>query len=94
MANHPDFIEYVEQLGNEFRLLRSLHEGDAPYTADVKVALLTAWGRQRAWGCCGHYNRGNFYNEVMEIGLGSAAQRRVHQLRGHPGRRRAGAASR
>jgi beta-D-galactosyl-(1->4)-L-rhamnose phosphorylase len=20
----------------------------------------------RAWGCCGHYNRGNFYNEAME----------------------------
>jgi beta-D-galactosyl-(1->4)-L-rhamnose phosphorylase len=66
VANHPEFVEYVEQLGREFRLLRSLHEGDTPYTADVTVALLTAWGRQRAWGCCGHYNRGNFYNEVME----------------------------
>jgi beta-D-galactosyl-(1->4)-L-rhamnose phosphorylase len=66
VANHPDFIEYVERLGNEFRLLRSLHQDDEPYAADVTVALLTAWGRQRAWGCCGHYNRGNFYNEVME----------------------------
>lgn len=66
VANHPQFIEYVERLGQEFRLLRSLHEEDRPYAADLKVALLTAWGRQRAWGCRGHYNRGNFYNEVME----------------------------
>ncbi len=66
VKNHPDFIEYIKRLGSEFRLLRSLHEDDAPYTADVKVALLTAWGHMRAWGCCGHFNRGNFYNEVME----------------------------
>ncbi len=66
VANHPDFIAYVERLAGEFRLLRSLHQGDAPYTADLKIALLTAWGRQRAWGCCGHFNHGNFYNEVME----------------------------
>ena len=66
VKNHPDFIEYITALGQEFRLLRSLHEDDKPYTAPVKVALLTAWGRQRAWGCRGHFNRGNFYNEVME----------------------------
>ena len=66
VANHPEFIEYVEKLGHEFRLLRSFHADDKPWTAKLKVALLTAWGRQRAWGCRGHYNRGNFYNEVME----------------------------
>jgi beta-D-galactosyl-(1->4)-L-rhamnose phosphorylase len=66
VKNHPDFIEYIRQLGNEFRMLRSLHENDRPYTADVTIAILTAWGRQRAWGCRGHFNHGNFYNEVME----------------------------
>jgi len=66
VTNHPDFIEYIEQLGKEFRLLRSLHDDDEPWTPGVKVAILTAWGHMRAWCCCGHYNRGNFYNEVME----------------------------
>jgi beta-D-galactosyl-(1->4)-L-rhamnose phosphorylase len=66
VENHPDFVEFITALGHEFRLLRSLHEDDVPYTAPIKVALLTAWGRQRAWGCRGHFNRGNFYNEVME----------------------------
>jgi len=66
VENHPDFIEYIKHLCNEFRMLRSLHENDIPYTPDLKIAILSAWGKMRAWGCCGHYNRGNFYNEVME----------------------------
>jgi len=66
VCNHPDFIDYIEHLAQEFRMLRSLHDGDSPYTADLEVAILTAWGQMRAWGCCGHYNRGNYYNEVME----------------------------
>jgi beta-D-galactosyl-(1->4)-L-rhamnose phosphorylase len=66
VKNHPEFVEYVEQLGNEFRMLRNLHENDTPWAPDFEVAILSAWGQTRAWGCCGHYNRGNFYNEVME----------------------------
>jgi beta-D-galactosyl-(1->4)-L-rhamnose phosphorylase len=66
VENHPDFIEYVVHLTNEFRMLRNLHEDDEPYAPEFKVALLSAWGNMRAWGCCGHYNHGNFYNEVME----------------------------
>jgi beta-D-galactosyl-(1->4)-L-rhamnose phosphorylase len=66
VENHPDFIEYVVHLANEFRMLRNLHENDKPYAPDFKVAILSAWGRLRAWGCCGHFNRGNYYNEAME----------------------------
>ncbi|RPJ52582.1 MAG: D-galactosyl-beta-1-4-L-rhamnose phosphorylase, partial [Acidobacteria bacterium] len=66
VCNHPDFVDYIQRLAQEFRMLRSLHDGDLPYTADLKVAILTAWGQLRAWGCCGHFNRGNYYNEVME----------------------------
>lgn len=66
VENHPDFIEYVVDLADEFRTLRNLHINDEPYTPYFKVAILSAWGRLRAWGCCGHYNRGNYYNEVME----------------------------
>jgi beta-D-galactosyl-(1->4)-L-rhamnose phosphorylase len=66
VENHPDFIEYVVHLTDEFRMLRNLHENDKPYAPEYKVAILSAWGRLRAWGCCGHYNRGNYYNEVME----------------------------
>lgn len=74
--NHPAFIDYVADLGMEFRKLKALHEGDAPFTAPLKVAFLTSWGNLRAWLCCGHFNRGNFYNEAMEsvAGLPVATQ--------------------
>lgn len=66
VENHPDFIEYIEHLCGEFRMLRNLHLEDSPWTSGVRVALLTAWGKMRAWACRGHFNRGNAYNEVME----------------------------
>ncbi|MDF2613037.1 MAG: 1,3-beta-galactosyl-N-acetylhexosamine phosphorylase [Clostridia bacterium] len=66
VEGHPDFVEYVEALATEFRMLRELHKDDRPYTSNFKVAILTAWGNMRAWGCRGHFNHGNYYNEVME----------------------------
>jgi len=66
VENHPKFIRYVTGLAAEFRELKSLHVKDRPYTAPVKVAILSAWGTLRAWACCGHFNHGNPYNEIME----------------------------
>lgn len=74
VQNHPKFIKYVTALGEEFRHLKSLHVKDRPYTAPVKVAILSAWGNRRAWACCGHYNHGNQYNEVMETLSGLAVE--------------------
>jgi beta-D-galactosyl-(1->4)-L-rhamnose phosphorylase len=62
----PDFVDYIEQLAREFRLLKSFHEGDHPYTAPFKVAVLTAWGSLRSWICSGHFTRGLELNELIE----------------------------
>lgn len=66
VENHPDFIEAITQLGKEFRQLRNIAKAEAPWESGIKVAILTAWGQLRAWACRGHFNRGNYYNEVME----------------------------
>ncbi len=52
----PDFQDYIEQVANEFRLLKSFHAGGKPWTAPFKVAVLTAWGDWRAWTCSGHFD--------------------------------------
>jgi beta-D-galactosyl-(1->4)-L-rhamnose phosphorylase len=62
----PDFQDYIEGLLNEFRLLKSFHAGDKPYTAPFKVAVLTAWGDLRAWICSGHFTHGLELNELIE----------------------------
>ncbi|HEY5584005.1 MAG TPA: 1,3-beta-galactosyl-N-acetylhexosamine phosphorylase [Ruminiclostridium sp.] len=66
VEEHPKFVDYIESLADEFRTLKELHKNDKPYTLPFKVAILTAWGNMRAWGCRGHFNHGNYYNEVME----------------------------
>ena len=46
----PDFIEYVESVCDEFRLLYENIKGTTPYCIK-KVAVLNSWGKMRAWGC-------------------------------------------
>ena len=62
----PDFQDYIEQLANEFRVLKSFHQGDKPYTAPFKIAVLTAWGKLRSWICSGHFHHGLELNEMIE----------------------------
>jgi len=54
VKDFPDFIAYIEELANEFRTLRKLHDNDKPYTIPGKVAVLTCWGKLRSWICSGH----------------------------------------
>ena len=61
-----DFQDYIEKLAREFRLLKSFHESDKPWTAPFKVAVLTAWGDLRAWTCSGHFTPGVELYEVLE----------------------------
>jgi len=62
----PDFQDYIGALAREFRLLKSLHGQGRPWTAPVKVAVLTAWGNLRAWTCSGHFTPGVELYGVLE----------------------------
>ena len=46
----PEFLDYVEQVRNEFRTLYANVKGTTPYCVK-KVAVLNCWGKMRAWGC-------------------------------------------
>ena len=46
----PEFLDYVEQVCNEFRTLYVNVKGTTPYCVK-KVAVLNCWGKMRAWGC-------------------------------------------
>ena len=50
----PDFCDYIEEVANEFRLLKSFNASAEPYTIPGKVVVLTAWGSLRSWICSGH----------------------------------------
>ena len=46
----PEFLDYVEQVCNEFRTLYANVKGTTPYCVK-KVAVLNCWGKMTAWGC-------------------------------------------
>jgi beta-D-galactosyl-(1->4)-L-rhamnose phosphorylase len=66
VEDFPDFVETVEQITEEFRTLQGFHENDKPYTAPVKVAVLTAWGKLRSWVYVGHFIAGMELYELTE----------------------------
>lgn len=45
----PEFIDYVESVCNEFRVLYQNIKGTTPYCIK-RVAVLNSWGKMRAWG--------------------------------------------
>ena len=46
----PEFVDYVEQVCNEFRELYGNIKGTTPYCVKT-VAVLNSWGKARSWGC-------------------------------------------
>ncbi|SHO47601.1 1,3-beta-galactosyl-N-acetylhexosamine phosphorylase [Anaerocolumna xylanovorans] len=45
----PDFVQYIEDVCNEFRMLYDNMGGQVPYS-HFKVGILNAWGKVRSWG--------------------------------------------
>ena len=46
----PEFMEYIQSVCDEFRLLYQNIKGTTPYCVKT-VAVLNAWGKCRSWGC-------------------------------------------
>lgn len=46
----PEFVDYVEQVCDEFRTLYDNIKGTTPHCVR-RVAVLNCWGKMRAWGC-------------------------------------------
>lgn len=44
----PKFVDYIEQVTDEFRLIYDNIDGGKPYTG-LKVAILNSWGKLRSW---------------------------------------------
>ena len=51
---------------DEFRTVKAFHANGGPYTAPLKVAVLTAWGKLRSWVYMGHFIHGMELYEVTE----------------------------
>lgn len=62
----PDFQDYIEQISDEFRLMKSWHEMGEPYTKRVKVAVLHCWGHLRSWTLSGHFHE-TYMHDLIHV---------------------------
>ena len=48
VQDYPDFCDYIEQVGDEFRTFGSSMREGKPYSIRTKVAVLHYWGKLRS----------------------------------------------
>ena len=66
MQDYPDFCDYIEQVGDEFRTFGSFHEEGKSYSIRTKVAVLHYWGKLRSWTLSGHFHE-TYMNDLIHI---------------------------
>ncbi|MDO4293403.1 MAG: 1,3-beta-galactosyl-N-acetylhexosamine phosphorylase [Eubacteriales bacterium] len=62
----PDFVDYIEKVSDEFRLIRSFHDAGKPYTIKTRVAVLHYWGALRSWTLSGHFHE-TYMHDLIHI---------------------------
>ena len=63
---YPDFVDYIETVAEEFRMIRSLQEQGSAHVLDLKVAVLTAWGKMRSWTLSGHFHE-TYMHDLIHV---------------------------
>ena len=48
VESKPDFVEYIAEMADEFRMIKKLHEGGKPFCFRPVVGVLHHWGSRRA----------------------------------------------
>ncbi|MCR5031341.1 MAG: 1,3-beta-galactosyl-N-acetylhexosamine phosphorylase [Lachnospiraceae bacterium] len=66
VEGYPDFCNYIADIADEFRTIRSLHEAGGPTVLPIKVAVLHAWGSLRAWTLSGHFHE-TYMHDLIHI---------------------------
>ncbi len=62
----PDFCDYIEEVTDEFRTIKSFHEAGKPYSIQPKVAVLHYWGKLRSWTLSGHFHE-TYMHDLIHI---------------------------
>ncbi len=66
VEDYPDFVDYIEELMDEFRKIKAMHKNGEVYTFPCKVAVLHSWGKLRSWTLSGHFHE-TYMHELIHI---------------------------
>lgn len=66
LKGFPDFVDYIEELSNEFRSIRQLHENGKPEELPIKICVVHSWGKLRRWILSGHFHE-TYMHDLIHI---------------------------
>ena len=66
VQDFPDFVDYIEKVGDEFREIAKMHEAGEVYTLPAKVAVLHSWGSLRPWTLSGHFHE-TYMHDLIHV---------------------------
>ncbi|MCR5421375.1 MAG: 1,3-beta-galactosyl-N-acetylhexosamine phosphorylase [Lachnospiraceae bacterium] len=66
LEGYPDFVDYIEEISNDFRRIKNLHLEGEPEAADIKVAVLHSWGHLRSWTLSGHFHE-TYMHDLIHV---------------------------
>lgn len=66
LEDFPDFVQYIADLADEFRIVRDLHRAGKVYTMPLTVAVLHSWGNLRPWTLSGHFHE-TYMHDLIHI---------------------------
>ena len=66
VEDYPDFVQYIADIGQEFRTIRALHEAGGPAALPLTVAVLHVWGSLRPWTLSGHFHE-TYMHDLIHI---------------------------
>ncbi len=62
VESKPDFVEYIAEMADEFRMIKKLHEGGNPFCFRPVVGVLHHWGSLRPWTLSGHFHETDMHD--------------------------------
>ena len=66
VENFPEFVDYIEFISDEFRMIKELHEAGKPYVIPCRIAVLHCWGKLRSWTLSGHFHE-TYMHDLIHV---------------------------
>lgn len=64
VQDYPDFVDYIAEIAEEFRLLSEYHTAGEVYTLPLTVGVLHHWGNLRPWTLSGHFHESDKHDLI------------------------------
>lgn len=66
VESYPDFVDYIETVADEFRTIKALQEQGSAHMLNLRVGVLTAWGKMRSWTLSGHFHE-TYLHDLIHV---------------------------